>query len=134
MDYYCAMETYTYNNRRIVQHTDTHYDIEELRHDEDGNCVSAVIYCSLEEDMLQKELRVTPEENQMSEFVDVLKHKDALIAALRARVAELEARNAELEVALQNLVNRLEYHICGQDKSYGWKEEAKARKVLKGAK
>lgn len=40
------MITFTYQNRRIVQHTDTHYDIEESRTDEDGNCVWAVIECS----------------------------------------------------------------------------------------
>lgn len=36
-------------NRRIVQHTDSHYDIEELRTDSDGNSVWAVIFCSEDE-------------------------------------------------------------------------------------
>jgi hypothetical protein len=43
------MEIHTYKNRRIIQHTDTHYDIEEIRIDSDGNEVWAVIFCSEDE-------------------------------------------------------------------------------------
>jgi hypothetical protein len=40
------------NNRRIINHTDNHYDIEEIRKDDDGIEVWAVIYCS-EDEMTQ---------------------------------------------------------------------------------
>jgi hypothetical protein len=45
---------YTYKNRRIIQHTDNHYDIEETRavlaeNGEIVGCVWAVIYCSEDE-------------------------------------------------------------------------------------
>jgi hypothetical protein len=36
-------------NRRVIQHTPYHVDIEELRTDSDGNNVWAVIFCSEDE-------------------------------------------------------------------------------------
>ena len=42
------MQIHTHNNRRIIQHDNSHYDIEELRlvEAEDFEYVWAVIYCS----------------------------------------------------------------------------------------
>ena len=58
MIYSGLMQIHTYNNRRIVQHDNNHYDIEEFRVDSESNFTWAVIYCSLEEQM--DDLRFTP--------------------------------------------------------------------------
>jgi hypothetical protein len=62
------MQTHTHNNRRIVQHDDFHYDIEELRPDECGNALWVVIYCS-EADM-NRWTPTIPQETRVKNLIE----------------------------------------------------------------
>ena len=60
-------------NRRVIQHTPYHVDIEELRTDSDGNNVWAVIFCS--EDEMNGYIATTPQEIRIAKLLNHVPHE-----------------------------------------------------------